>query len=68
MATFARNICGIDKATVHEMLNHASSKDFAMTDVYLRRDYSHLWEANDKLLSLFDWSFYLNQRKMYYES
>ncbi|MCM1353775.1 MAG: site-specific integrase [Paludibacter sp.] len=63
MATFARNICRIDKLTVHEMLNHMTSKEFAITDVYLRRDYIHLWEANDKLLALFDWSFYLQQKK-----
>lgn len=62
MATFARNICGIDKLTVHEMLNHATPQDMKTTDVYLRRDYSHLWEANEKLMSLFDWSFYTNQK------
>lgn len=63
MATFARNDCGIDKLTVHEMLNHATPQEYKITDVYLRRDYSHLWAANDKLLSLFDWSFYLKQKK-----
>lgn len=63
MATFARNICNIDKATVHEMLNHTGSKEFAITDVYLRRDFTHLWEANDKLMSLFDWSFYTKQKE-----
>lgn len=61
MATFARNICNIEKETVHEMLNHCRSKEFAMTDVYLRKDYVHLWEANDKLMALFDWSFYTKQ-------
>lgn len=63
MATFARNVCGIDKLTVHEMLNHATPSDMKTTDVYLRRDYSHLWEANDKLLALFDWSFYEKQKR-----
>lgn len=62
MATFARNICHVDKETVHEMLNHSKSKEFAMTDVYIRKDYTHLWEANDKLMSLFDWSFYTKQK------
>lgn len=61
MASFARNVCGIDKETVHEMLNHMGSREFAITDIYLRRDYSHLWAANEKLMSLFDWSFYLRQ-------
>ena len=64
MATFARNICKIDKETVHEMLNHTTSKEFAITDVYIRKDYSHIWEANDKLIALFDWSFYIKQKKV----
>lgn len=63
MATFARNVCGIDKIVVHEMLNHVGGREYAITDVYLRRDYSHLWAANDKLMALFDWSFYLKQKK-----
>lgn len=62
MATFARNVCHIDKMTVHEMLNHATPQDMRTTDVYLRRDYSHLWEANDKLMALFDWEFYEKQK------
>ena len=62
MATYARNVCHIDKVTVHEMLNHATPQDMRTTDVYLRRDYSHLWEANEKLMGLFDWGFYLSQR------
>lgn len=70
MATFARNVCHIDKMTVHEMLNHATPQDMRTTDVYLRRDYSHLWEANEKLMALFDWSFYTKQHhepsKQYY--
>lgn len=61
MATFARNVCHIDKETVHEMLNHASTSSMHNTDVYLRKDYTHLWEANEKLMALFDWGFYLRQ-------
>ena len=60
MASFARNVCGIDYMTVHEMLNHAAPPSYRNTDAYLWKDYSHLWEANDKLLALFDWSFYTN--------
>ena len=63
MATYARNVCHIDKVTVHEMLNHATPQDMRTTDVYLRRDYSHLWEANEKLMALFDWGFYEKQKK-----
>lgn len=62
MASFAINICGIDYMTVHEMLNHASPSSLKTTDAYIWRDYKHLWDANEKLLSLFDWSFYLKQK------
>jgi integrase len=59
MATFARNVCGIDKYVVHEMLNHASDTKMRVTDAYIDRSYTHLWEANEKLMGLFDWSIYL---------
>lgn len=62
MATLARNECGIDYMTVHQMLNHATPNAFKTTDVYIQKNFSPLWEANEKLLGLFDWSFYLNQK------
>lgn len=62
MASYARNICKVEYMTVHEMLNHATPSNFKTTDAYLWKDFTSLWEANDKLLSLFDWSFYLNQK------
>ena len=62
MATLARNECGIDYMTVHQMLNHATPNAFKTTDVYIQKNFSPLWEANEKLLDLFDWSFYLNQK------
>lgn len=61
MASFARNICKIDKYVVHEMLNHASDSKMRITDAYIDKSYTHLWEANDKLMSLFDWSVYLSE-------
>lgn len=61
MATIAINECGIDYMTVHRMLNHATPQSLRTTDVYIQKDYTQLWEANEKLLSLFDWSFYLNR-------
>jgi site-specific recombinase XerD len=61
MATIALNECGIDYMTVHQMLNHATPNAFKTTDVYIQKNFSPLWEANEKLLSMFDWSFYLNQ-------
>lgn len=62
MASLARNECGIDYMTVHQMLNHATPNAFRTTDVYIQKNFSPLWEANEKLLSLFNWDFYLNQR------
>lgn len=63
MASFARNICKIEYMTVHEMLNHATPSNFKTTDAYLWKDFTPLWDANEKLLSMFDWSFYTDQIK-----
>lgn len=63
MASFARNICGIEYMTVHEMLNHTVPSNYRVTDAYLWKDYTRRWEANDKLMALFDWSFYEKQKK-----
>lgn len=54
MATLAANKAGIDIARVDEMLNHSDST-LKLARVYIERDYSVLWEANRKLLSLFKW-------------
>lgn len=64
MATLARNECGADFMMVHQMLNHATPQSMRTTDVYIQKDFSPLWEANEKLLALFDWSFYLNQKNI----
>lgn len=53
-ATLARSsACGIDKATVDEMLIHKGSMD--MADRYIEKDWKIYWEANKKLLDLFEW-------------
>lgn len=55
-ATIARSAAvGIDKATVHEALNHVD-KEMKVTDIYIDRDWSVIWEANRKVLALFDWT------------
>lgn len=55
-ATLARSATvGVDKATVHEALNHAD-KEMKVTDIYIDRDWSVIWNANKKVLDLFDWS------------
>jgi len=47
---------GIDKYTVHEALNHSPDKKMKVTDIYIDRDWSVIWNANEKVLGLFDWS------------
>lgn len=51
-ATLARNECRIDFDTVHEALNHARSSDGKVTDIYVAKDFSRIWEANRKVLDL----------------
>lgn len=60
-ASLARNECGIDKATVDECLIHVG-RDSRMADFYIKKDWRHVWEANRKVLDLFDWSV-LDHRK-----
>lgn len=55
-ATIARSAAvGIDKATVHEALNHVDN-EMKVTDIYIDKDWSVIWEANKKVLELFDWT------------
>ena len=51
-ATIARNECGVPKDVVHEALNHASRGSERVTDIYLARDWSRVWEANRMVLDL----------------
>lgn len=57
MASICANKLGVDIARVDEMLNHSDPK-LALSRVYIEKDFKPLWEANKKLLDLFDWSFY----------
>jgi len=53
-ATIARSsACKIDKALVDECLNHTG--DLPLADTYIERDWQMLWDANKKVLDLFDW-------------
>jgi integrase len=55
-ATISRSkILNIDKYTIHEGLNHVEP-EMKVTDDYIERDYGNIWDANVKLLALFDWS------------
>lgn len=49
-ATIAYNDCGIDMQTIHEALNHASDANMKITDVYVKKDFSRIWDANRKVL------------------
>lgn len=50
-ATIAYSDCGIDKYTVHSMLNHAA-KDMSITDIYIKRNFEVENAANKKVLDL----------------
>lgn len=49
-ATIAYNDCGVDMQTIHEALNHASDAKMRITDIYVKKDFSRIWEANRKVL------------------
>lgn len=51
-ATLARNECGIPFDVVSEALNHARHGADKVTDIYVERDFSRIWEANRKVLDL----------------
>ncbi|KAF0195275.1 MAG: transposase [Bacteroidetes bacterium] len=50
-ATIAVNDCEIDKYLVHEALNHVDDV-MRVTDIYVARDFSRIWEANIKLIQI----------------
>lgn len=53
--TIARSSrCGIDKATVDDCLVHVG--DHRLADVYAEKDWQVFWDANKKVLDIFDWS------------
>lgn len=54
MATFCRNFCGYPKDVTDAMLVHQPDE----VDVYYVKPYELMWEANEKLYALFDWTKY----------
>ena len=62
MASICANKLGVDIARVDEMLNHSDPR-MALARVYIEKDFKPLWDANRRLLDLFDWSFYGNKKK-----
>lgn len=52
-ATLAYSL-GIDKYTINDCLCHVDAK-MAVTDLYIKKDWSILWDANKRVLEQFDW-------------
>lgn len=48
--TIARNIVGIDFDTVNAGLNHARQGADRIADIYIARDYSAIWRAQEKVM------------------
>lgn len=55
-ATLARNVVGADLHTVHELLNHAPTAEMRITDRYVERDWSRLFDIHSKVVQLVDWT------------
>ena len=54
-ASLARNAVGLDKYTVHELLNH-SDNEMRITYRYIECDWQRLFDAHRKVITLVDWS------------
>lgn len=50
----ASSLVGIDKSTINECLCHVDN-EMKVTDIYITRDWTRLWEANRKVQALFPW-------------
>lgn len=48
--TIARNICGIDFDTVNAGLNHARQGADRIADIYIERDYTAIWKAQEMVM------------------
>ena len=53
-ATIAYEI-GIPMEIINDCLCHVDVK-MAVTDIYIKKDWSKRWDANRKVLEQFDWS------------
>lgn len=51
-ATLARNDVGVTLGDVGEALNHSPRGSERVTDIYVERDFSRVWETNRKVLDL----------------
>ena len=46
---------GIEKAIINDCLCH-TDESMKVTDIYINKDWSVMWRANEKVLNLLDWS------------
>ncbi len=46
---------GVDKSVINDCLCHVD-ESMRITDVYIAKSWEVMWEANEKVLALFDWS------------
>lgn len=54
-ATVARSHeCNVPMSIIDDCLAHVGSHRIG--DIYAKKDYSVLWEANEKVLGTFDWA------------
>lgn len=53
-ASLAMNAAGLDKYTVHELINH-TDKEMKITDRYIERDWQRLFDAHAKVVRLVNW-------------
>ena len=51
-ATLARNEVGVTLGDVGEALNHSPRGSERVTDIYVERDFSRVWDTNRKVLDL----------------
>lgn len=51
-ATIARNVLKVDYDTVNAALNHAHTGNDRTTDIYIARDYSSIWAAQERMAKL----------------
>ena len=50
-ATIARNVCGIDRDTVNAALDHASTGNDRINDIYIVKSFSAIWKAQEAVMA-----------------
>ena len=50
-ATIARNVCGIDRDTVNAALDHASTGNDRINDIYIAKSFAAIWKAQEAVMA-----------------